>query len=156
MAVLRDWDDDEQLLADLHDALRDADAVPARFVEVGKAAFAWRTVDAELAELVHDSADADATAALAGTRAGPTALRTLSFSVGPTSIEVELTPDALQGQVIPPQTGEVDVQHRDGTERTVPVDEDGWFVCHPCPTGFVRLRLRRAGGQPVITVWTTL
>lgn len=154
--MTRDWHDDEQLLADLHDALRDEYAVPARFLEIGKAAFTWHDVDAELAELVHDSAVPDANAALAGTRAGATAVRSLSFSVGPTTIEVELTPDALRGQVVPPRSGEIDVQHRDDGSRTVPVDDDGWFVVHPCPTGFVRLRLRREDDQPVITVWTTL
>jgi hypothetical protein len=154
--MTRDWHDDEKLLADLHDALRDEYAVPSRLVDIGKAAFAWRNVDAELAELVHDSAAADANAAPAGTRAGPTAVRALSFSVGPTTIEVELTPDALRGQVIPPRAGEMDIEHRDDGTRTVPVDEDGWFAVHPCPAGFVRLRLRREDDQPVITVWTTL
>lgn len=152
----RDWRDDEQLLADLHDALRDEYAASTRMVDVGKAAFAWRDVDAKLAELVHDSAAADANAALAGTRAGPTAVRTLSFSVGPTTIDVELTPGALRGQVIPPRAGEMDIEHRDHGARTVPVDEDGWFVVHPCPAGFVRLRLRREDDEPVNTVWTTL
>ena len=154
--MTRDWHDDEQLLADLHDALRDEYAVPSRFVDIGKAAFTWRDVDAELAELVHDSAGADADATLAGTRAEPGAVRTLSFSVGHTTIEVELTLDALRGQVIPPQAGEMDIQHRDAGARTVPVDEDGWFVVQPRPVGLVRLRLRREDDQPVITEWTTL
>ncbi len=154
--MTRDWHDDEQLLADLYDALRDEYAVPSRFVDIGKAAFTWRDVDAELAELVHDSATADADTVLAGTRAGPGALRTLSFSVGHTTIEFELTPEALRGQVIPPRAGEMDIQHRDADARTVPVDDDGWFVVQPRPAGFVRLRLRQADDRPVITEWTTL
>lgn len=50
---------DEELLAELGAALRTAEEVPAGFVNAGKAAFAWRGVDAELAALTFDSAGAD-------------------------------------------------------------------------------------------------
>jgi hypothetical protein len=52
----RDWNDDQQLLADLVEAVRAAGQVPERFIELGQAAFAWRGVDAELAALTFDSA----------------------------------------------------------------------------------------------------
>lgn len=43
------WDSDEHLLADLAEAVLAARKVPPRLVDAGKAAFAWHTVDAELA-----------------------------------------------------------------------------------------------------------
>ena len=43
-------DDDEDLLALLRDALAEQREVPTRFVEAGKATFAWRSIDAELAD----------------------------------------------------------------------------------------------------------
>ncbi|GAB3955588.1 hypothetical protein GCM10029976_098820 [Kribbella albertanoniae] len=51
-----DWNDDGQLLEALRDALVTEQEVPRAFVEAGKAAFAWRTIDAELAALTYDSA----------------------------------------------------------------------------------------------------
>jgi hypothetical protein len=50
------WDDDVRLLLDLGGALDAARAVPTRIADIGRAAFVWRTVDAELAELTFDSA----------------------------------------------------------------------------------------------------
>ena len=49
------WDDDEELLALLRDALAEQRDVPARFVEAGKASYAWHSIDAELAALAYDS-----------------------------------------------------------------------------------------------------
>lgn len=51
---------DDRLVAALTEALREAEVVPPRFVDVGRAAFAWHNVDAELAELTYDSLLADA------------------------------------------------------------------------------------------------
>ena len=49
------WDDDDELLAFLDEALRTEGDVPPDFVAAGKAAFTWRSIDAELAALVYDS-----------------------------------------------------------------------------------------------------
>lgn len=148
-----DWTDDEQLYTELGEALRTADAVPGRFVEAGKAAFAWRTVDAELAQLSYDSA---VDGVPAGTRAEPAALRSLTFAASGLTIEVELTEDALLGQVVPPQPGSVELRQKDGSTMTVPVDEVGWFVVRPLPTGLFRLLVRTADGRAVLTEWATL
>jgi hypothetical protein len=147
--------DDERLLTELGEALQAAREVPPRFVEAGKAAFTWREVDAELAELGFDSADEPA-GALAGTRADPAALRAMTFVAGAVTIEVEVTAAALQGQVVPPQAGEIELRGRDGSATAVPVDEVGWFVFAPPPAGLFRLHLRTADGTRVLTTWTTL
>lgn len=149
-----DWNDDEQLYTELGQAVRAAQAVPGRFVEAGKAAFAWRTVDAELAELSYDSATA-ADGPLVGTRAEPAALRSLTFVASGVTIEVELTDDALLGQVVPAQSGSVELRGKDGTVSTVPVDDVGWFVVRPLPTGLFRLLVRTADGRSVLTEWAT-
>lgn len=147
--------DDERLFNELGDALRSAAAVPPRFVEAGRAAFTWRTVDAELAELSYDSATEGA--ALAGTRADPAALRALTFAAAGLTIEVEVTADALQGQVVPPQAGEIELRPRDGSAgATTGVDEVGWFAFSPVPAGLFRLHLRTADGRTVVTAWAHL
>jgi hypothetical protein len=147
-----DVGDDERLIADLRAAMRDAGEVPASFVAAGKAAFAWRTIDAELATAADRGA---ADPVLAGTRTDPAALRALTFSATSLVIEVELTAEALLGQVVPPQAGQLDVQQRDRAAQTVPVDDLGWFAVRPAPAAMFRLRLRTAGGTAVVTEWVT-
>lgn len=152
--MANDWRDDEQLLADLGEALRTAREVPVLLVEAGKAAFAWRTVDAELAALTYDSERSDAVPA--GTRAEQAALRSLTFVADELTIEVEVTSDALFGQLVPPQSGQIAVRGRDGATHTGSVDEVGWFVIRPRPAGLFRLQVRTADGRSVITEWATL
>lgn len=147
-----DWDDDERLAADLADAMRSAEQVPASFVRAGKAALAWRTVDAELAQLTFDSAGAQP----AGVRADTAPLRALTFTASQVTIEIEVATDALLGQIVPPQPGELELQPRTGTPHTVPVDDVGWFRLSPRPAGLFRLRLRTTSGLSVDTEWITL
>lgn len=149
-----DRPDDELLLADLAAALRGERAVPSRFVELGRSAYTWHTIDAELAALIADTARAGGDPI--GTRAEPAALRALTFVAGQVSIEIEVTVDMLLGQVAPPQPGELELRLRDGTRRTVPVDAVGWFRIRPRPTGPFQLHLQTTGGLSVITEWTTL
>ncbi|HST65765.1 MAG TPA: hypothetical protein VLM05_11305, partial [Mycobacteriales bacterium] len=47
--------EDARLLAELGAAVRDGQAVPERFRAAARAAYGWRTVDAELAELLEDT-----------------------------------------------------------------------------------------------------
>jgi hypothetical protein len=149
----KNWRDDEQLLADLGEAVRIGREVPARFIDIGKAAFAWHSIDAELAELSHDSATSPL---LAGTRAEPATLRALTFVASCLTIEVEVTADALLGQVVPPQAGQIEVHGQDGPTHTAPVDDVGWFAVRPLPMGMFRLHVRLADGAPVLTEWVRL
>lgn len=145
------WDSDEHLLADLAEAVQAARNVPQRLLDAGKAAFAWHTVDAELAALAFDSAGEPA-----GTRAETATLRAMTFVSSHVTIEVELTADALLGQIAPPAAGELLVRQADGHVQTVPVDALGYFTVRPCPTGMFRLELTRPTGPRVLTAWTTL
>jgi hypothetical protein len=103
--------DDDRLLAELGEAVRAGRAVPEQFVQIGKAAFAWHDIDAELARLTFDSAPgagmAAAGAAAAGLRSDRAALRSLTFVSSELTIELEVHPDAIRGQVVPPQPGTV-------------------------------------------------
>lgn len=147
------WDSDEQLAADLEAAMRSERDVPARFVAAGKAAFAWRTVDAELAALSSDSARG--AAALSGTRADQASVRTVTFAASEISIDVELAPDALLGQVVPAQAGELELAAKDGSTQTAAVDDVGWFTLRPRPADTFRLTFRVPGKPPVVTEWIT-
>lgn len=145
--------DDDMLLVELGRAVRAGAEVPAGFIAAGKAAFTWRNVDAELATLGFDSA---VTPAMAGTRAEQATLRALTFVASQLTVEVEVTADALLGQVVPPAAGEVEVHGAKGPAGTVTIDEIGWFVVRPVPDRMVRLLIRTTGGQSVLTPWVTL
>ena len=72
---MSEWDDldsldDDALMALLGDAVAESDAVSDRRRAAARAAFTWRSVDEELAELLHDSA-LDAGAAVRSSASGP-------------------------------------------------------------------------------------
>src|SRR3954451_11891577 len=139
------WVDDERWLADLREALQEARQVPRSVLEAGYSAYAWRTIDAELAELTYDSSTEDP--ALAGARSQQAPLRALTFATGSVTLELQIEPPVLLGQVVPPQPGELLVSLGDGTSRTVPVDDLGCFTVDPIPA--VPFRLRLGGASPL-------
>ena len=146
----RSWDDDE-LLAQLAEAQAAAASVPRDFIEAGKAAYAWRTIDAELAELVYDSALEAQSGA--GVRDEEAQLRSFTFTSSALTIEIEVTDKALLGQLVPLQAGEVEVVSSAGSSQVEPIDEVGCFTIRPVPAGSFRLRCRTATGLSVSTGW---
>jgi hypothetical protein len=152
-AVPEVWDD-EELLAALRQALAERQAVPPEFVEVGKTAFAWHNIDAELAQLTYDSSR-DAGAA-ASTRAETASIRALTFTSAHLTIELEVTHDSLLGQIVPAQAGTIKVQRRDGAETTVQADGIGRFTIRPIPVGAFRLHCQTSADADALTGWITL
>jgi hypothetical protein len=152
--VAKGWDDDDILLAALKQAVRARRDVPPEFVEAGKSAFAWHNIDAELAQLTYDSSrDSELVASM---RTESASIRALTFSSAHLTIELEVTPDSLVGQVIPAQSAMVTVQPRSGAETVVPSDEIGLFSIRPIPPGPFRLYCRTDAGLDVLTGWITL
>ncbi|TDD79534.1 hypothetical protein [Actinomadura rubrisoli] len=148
------WDDDEQLFAALKEAVREAERVPSAFVQAGRAAYCWRGIDAELAELTFDSAaGADRRPAL--TRAEPASLRNLTWASSEMTLEVEIDEGTLLGQVVPPRPGEVDLYVSTDLVATRPVDEVGVFVIRPVPGAPFRLHYRSGAGS-ILTTWIRL
>ncbi|HTY73223.1 MAG TPA: hypothetical protein VMI11_12475 [Actinomycetes bacterium] len=132
-----------------------ADPVPRLVVESGRAAFALRTLDAELAELVHDSAvDAE----LVLVRGPGDDVRMLSFEHGSVAVDVQVseTPDGceLLG-LVTGAAGDVELE-QGGARVPVPLDAAGRFVVRALPPGPVRLHVRAADGTAVATSWVTL
>ena len=140
------WADDDRLLAELSAGVDEARDVPDSFRRIGEGAFAWRTIDAELAALTFDSAVAEPS----GLRAADPGPRSLTFSAGDTTIDLELHADAVRGQLSPAAAGTLVVRADDENLRTVDVDELGWFVITPPPAGRFRLQLRAADGTSVL------
>lgn len=145
---------DEVLLAALGEAIGARQAVPPDFIAAARDAYAWRSIDAELARLAYDSSQQ--TEAAAGLRSESASIRALSFVSQRLSIEVEITPGSLLGQLIPAQPGTAEVDELDGRTVSVPVDETGCFAVEPKPGSPFRLRIHTGIQPDVLTGWVTL
>ena len=148
-------DEDEILMGELRAVAGQADPVPEESVVAARAAFAWRTMDAELAQLAYDSLLDDRP--LAGVR-GVAAPRMLTFEAARLTLEVEAVAEGperrLLGQLVPPQPGRIEVRHRGGS-LTVEADGMGRFTAAGLRSGPVSLRCDPAGAGvgPVYTDW---
>jgi hypothetical protein len=140
-------------MAALGEAVRAARDVPPEFTEAGKAAYTWRTVDAELAALTFDSAVEAAEPALRAEEASP---RFLTFAAAELTIELEIGPDSIVGQIVPSQAGHVDTCPASGAAATAELDEIGCFIIRPLPASPFRLHCHTATGVSVLTTWITL
>jgi len=151
---VRDIWDDERLLAALKEALEADEAVPPEFIELGKNAYAWHNIDAELAQLTYDSSrEPQAGLSL---RAEAASIRALTFTSAHLTIELEVSEDSVLGQVIPAQPGVVELQGREGTTAAIEADDVGCFLIRPIPDSPFRLRFRTADGSDILTGSITL
>ena len=141
---------DEDLEMILGKALTDQKEVPAEWREAARAAYTWRTVDEELLALTYDSAR-DSAAAVRGD--GET--RSLSFSGGGLTLEVELADRQIQGQLDAPDADEVTFERVDGRTRSARTDESGFFSLDGEDHGLVRFAVRTPGAR-LVTEWIVL
>lgn len=143
---------DELLLDRLRRIAAEVDGVPDLVGESARAALTTRRIDAELAELVLDSA-----AGPSAVRSGDEQPRVLAFEVPAVSIEIQLHegPGArsIRGLVAGPAT-EVAVQTAAGHRVTV-LDPEGWFAVPDLPPGAFRLRVLCSDGAAVLTSWVS-
>jgi hypothetical protein len=144
--------------AELRALFAQVDPVPAIVGDAARASFTWRTVDAELAELMRDSADASEEAALlVRSGRGP---RQLSFESPQLGIELEVTTTGererrVEGQLLPPAAATVTIERPGEDGVSVQADELGRFVLDGLRAGVVRLHVVLRGTQIAIP-WTTI
>lgn len=140
---------DHELLARLARIADRIDPVPELAYEMGRAAFELGQVDAELAELVRDSA----VEALAGVRGDPTP-RLLSFEAADLALDLQVVPHAdrrsILGQVIG-AAAQVSVQTAEGTFPAT-VGPQGLFRLDDLPSGRIRVHVISAG-TGYVTSW---
>ncbi|WP_369139059.1 hypothetical protein [Modestobacter versicolor] len=142
---------DDELVRALARAVAVHDPVPPALLDFAREAFTWRTVDAELAELVADSLET----AGAGLR-GASDVRLLTFTAGEQQLDLELIADGaarrLVGELTPGRPARVVVEHPGGT-LTEQADELGRFLVADVPAGRVRVRCEPDDAPPVVTPW---
>ena len=146
--------EEQVLLAELAEALRESTSVPAQLLAAADATLTWRTVDAELemADLVFDSACDPAPAG--ATRSGGS-VRTLAFHGRDISLEIEVSRAGIVGQVIPADGGQVTGVSMHGVFDRAPIDETGCFMLGAPPLGPIRLRVD-TGARRVGTCWVRM
>jgi len=148
-------DGDDRLIEVLRSALAEAEAVPPEVVDAARAAWTWRTIDAELAALVHDSTlDGHE---LVGVR-GAATVRALSFTIGEQFLELEVAEDgdrrSIVGQVMPAREAGLVLEGADGRPpAALAVDALGRFSATRVEPGLVRLRT--ADGS-LVTEWVAI
>lgn len=140
---------EDQVLAELREALAEADQVTDRQRDAARAAFTWRTVDAELAELLHDSALESAAVR------GDDPARTLTFASGPLTLEVEIDGDRVMGQVVGGTADSVLMQRSIADDEPLPVDASGFFRVEGVAPGPVRFVVQ-AGDWTLTSPWVAI
>ncbi|MBX6371393.1 MAG: hypothetical protein IRZ02_03945 [Acidothermus sp.] len=148
---------DEKLIGLLRAALEQVDPLPQTVRSAARAVLTWRTLDAELAELVEDASATEAsTVAAVRSSDGP---RLLTFRAENLEVEVEVGGDrrrSITGQLIPPGPASIVIRW-DGGSVTTLADELGCFSADDLPPGLIRLEIRRAGSErAVVTSWTAI
>jgi hypothetical protein len=133
-----------------------AEPVPELLLESARAAFTLRTLDAELAELVHDSAVDPDLVLVRGP--GDDAVRMLSFEHGSVAVDLQVSETPAGRELLGLVTGAVgDVEvEQAGGRTTVALDDAGRFVVQGLATGPVRVHLHAEDGTAITTSWVTL
>jgi hypothetical protein len=140
--------------AALRSVIERADPVPSAVVDAARAAYTWRTIDAELAELTADSA-----MAAVGVRSS-SAPRLLTFQGPGVEVEVEVAQRGstrrLSGQLVPVGPAQVTVRWSSGSRETA-ADDLGRFAVDGVPAGSVSLLVLRTGAEhPIVTSWISI
>lgn len=155
-------DPDEMLLGQLGSVLRAVDPVPAHVDAAAKAILGWRRLDADLAELLSDSAvDSDRLAGVRG-EADPT-LRRLTFGSAPLELDLEVRSArdgaTVLGQLAPGAAASIAVERAGGEApetETVKADELGRFRLKLPSGATFRLVVTghpASGSRPTVTDW---
>jgi len=147
---------DDRLLERLRAIAAEVDAPPAIVDEAARLALSTRRIDAELAELLMDSA---LETAAAHSRAEGDDVRLLTFATDRVSIEVQVEPEldgsvSVRGLVVG-AAGEVTIESASAT-RTVPIEGAGWFTARTLARQIVRFHLIDPDGARLTTSWVTL
>jgi hypothetical protein len=164
-ASMADAPSDEELLAALAVVLNDDEPVPMSAVEAAIASFTWHSIDAELLELLYDSAIESETLTEVREPASPNgrqenlASRWLTFASPSVEVELKLSSEQgwlVRGAIIP--VGRYEVELQQGSDLVAGASSDaGVFELTAIDTRQFRLIITTdtAGGR-LVTPWIDL
>ena len=157
----KDPDPDELLMAELRALFAGVDPVPPLVSDTAKASHGWRRLDADLAELLSDSALEEEPFAL--TRGSGAPVRAVTFSSTELTIDIEVHVDdqgrTLLGQLSPPAPATIEIQTMAEAPFSAEADRLGRFLVRLPAGGPIRLRVLGEDGRagpPVETSWITV
>lgn len=152
---------DEPLLAELRSLFAKVDPVPPLVTEAARAALGWRRLDAELAELLSDSALEEESAAL--TRSAGAPVRSVTFATRELTVDIEIHADGEQrtllGQLAPAAVATIEIQTVDDALLSVETDRLGRFRATLPAGGPIRLRVidpARRSDAVIETSWISV
>ena len=153
MSSRRNWKDDNELIRDLREALLRTVPGEQQVCEAADGVYEWRTsdIDVELAALLYDS-DLDRTVQVRGPLSGLP--RTLVFGTAELRVELEVSESGIEGQLVPPEPGLVQLTTCDGHTEETTTDELGCFSFPPRRRGPIRVTCQLPGRQ-LITEWVS-
>ena len=138
----------DTLLARIGNAFDDLEPIPAQLGDAARAAFAWRDADAELAELLFDSANEE----LVGIRGTTSDRRSFRFGADDFVLRVHLTSATLIVMIEPPVSVPCRVATEEGVDEHRTDDFGELVVAAPeLPT---RVEVDLPNGT-VVTPWIT-
>jgi hypothetical protein len=159
--VSEEQDPDERLMAELRAFFAEVDRVPPLVIETAKASLGWRRLDADLAELLSDSALEEE--AFAVTRGTGAPARSVTFSSADLTIDIEVHVDdqgpTLLGQLSPPAPATIEIDTTADEPLSAQADRLGRFRARLPAAGTIRLRVLGSEGRagpPVETSWITV
>lgn len=129
-----------ELLKELSEVLDSTEPPGLAETHVARGCFAWRNIDVELAEIIFDSI-VDESAVLVR---GPVAdIRSVSFSTGSVTVDVEIHDGRIIGQVIPAQRALITLSIPSGdVVASAESDDVGMFVIDHDQAGSLSLGCR--------------
>jgi len=144
--------EDAALLAELRATLDEVDPVPPLVLEAARAAFGLRRLDAELAELVRDSAEERA--GLIAVR-GDGNVRLISFETGLVTVELQVTERGTVRDLVAEVSGTALASAEVETPglRHPTLRDDSMISADAVPSGLLRLHLRTIEGRDLVTSW---
>lgn len=159
--MTEDPEPDELLISELRSLFAEVDPVPPLVSETAKASIGWRRLDADLAELLSDSALEEESVALARGSGAPA--RAVTFSSADLTIDIEVHVDdparTLLGQLSPPAPSTVEIQTMADAQFSAEADHLGRFRVRLPAGGPIRLRvlgIDGGAGPAVETSWITV
>jgi hypothetical protein len=146
----RNWNNDEELLLDIGEALC-PEPLEAEVLAAARHVPAWRTAapDTALATLLYDS-ELDRMPTVSGPRPGSP--RGLVFVFGELRVEVKLGRAGIDGQLVPPAPGRIQLFGEAGPIAETLADDIGRFTFPAGHWGPIRIGCTVAG-RHVTTGW---
>jgi hypothetical protein len=141
---------DDALLDKLRDCSARYQPAPEPIRRGALAAFEWRAIDEELAQLLSDTADSDR---LVGARSTLSGIRLMEFVAGAVQINLGFSDTGLMtGNFVGHSSETAKLVSSSGQRVELLVDEFGEFICDPVPSGPIRIELGVGPGR-IVTDW---